>query len=741
MKGKQRFLTALFAAVLGLGLLAGCKDIFHSEEPEKYTVTFDADGGSPATQTRTMSSGASVGSSNMPTEPTKSGNTFGGWYTSRNGNGSPFTYSSTVSANIIVYAKWTVTQITITYSANGGTGTTPSSQTVNSGASVTLASGSGLTRSGYTFGGWNTNASGTGTSHYAGSSYSFSSNTTLYAKWTANAVTQITITYSANGGTGTTPSSQTINSGASVTLASGSDLTRSGYTFGGWDTNASGTGTSYLAGSSYNFSSNTTLYAKWTANAVTQITITYNANGGTGTTPSSQTIDSGASVTLASGSGLTRSGYTFDGWNTNASGAGTSYYAESSYSFSSNTTLYAKWTANAVTQITITYNANEGTGTTPSSQTIDSGASVTLASGSGLTRSDCIFGGWNTNTSGAGTSYSAGSSYSFSSNITLYAKWVTATLPSDLSLAQSLAWITSNAIEGGNYTVTLRNDETIDPQSLSYSGNNVNITLNGGTAERWVILSSSGSLFTVGSGVTLTLDNNVTLQGRSNNTASLVRVNSGGTLLLKSGSKITGNTSSSSVGGGVIVNGGTFTMSGGEISDNSAPTCGGGVYVYGTFTMSGGTISNNSATYNSTYSYYGGGGIYISDGTFTMSGGTISGNTTFYHGGGVYVFKGTFMMSGGDVSSNTVSSSPNGGGGGFSAGYGGGVYVSMSGVFIKQSSGIIYGSNASTSLKNTVKSDNSGHAVYVYSDSGSKKRNSTAGVGTTLNSGSAGGWE
>jgi hypothetical protein len=70
------------------------------------------------------------------------------------------------------------------------------------------------------------------------------------------------------------------------------------------------------------------------------------------------------------------------------------------------------------------------------------------------------------------------------------------------------------------------------------------------------------------------------------------------------------------------------------------------------------------------------------------------------------------------------------------------VYVSGSGTFTKQSGGVIYGSNESNSaLKNTATSgDNYGHAVYV-SSSPTKKRNTTAGTGVTLNSSTAGGWE
>jgi NAD(P)H-dependent FMN reductase len=68
------------------------------------------------------------------------------------------------------------------------------------------------------------------------------------------------------------------------------------------------------------------------------------------------------------------------------------------------------------------------------------------------------------------------------------------------------------------------------------------------------------------------------------------------------------------------------------------------------------------------------------------------------------------------------------------------VYVN-GGTFTKQSGGTIYGSNADSTLKNTaiiVGIEPYGHAVYV---SSSKKRNTTAGAGVTLNSGTSGGWE
>jgi hypothetical protein len=265
-----------------------------------------------------------------------------------------------------------------------------------------------------------------------------------------------------------------------------------------------------------------------------------------------------------------------------------------------------------------------------------------------------------------------------------------------VSLQAALDWLNSNAEDGGAYAITLKSNESIAPRTLSYGSKIVSVTLKGDTSERKVSLKANGSLFTVGSGITLTLDSNVTLQGRSGNTASLVRVNGGGTLVMNTGSKISGN--SASFYAGVYVYYGEFIMNGGEISGNSA-SYGGGVYVNsGTFTMNNGKISGNSA------SSFDGGGVYVSsNGTFTMSGGEISGNSAFF--------------------------------------YGGGVYVSIGGSFTKQSGGTIHGANASSVLRNNA---NSGQAVYVNINLGSKQRNTTAGTGVTLDStksGAAGGWE
>ena len=79
------------------------------------------------------------------------------------------------------------------------------------------------------------------------------------------------------------------------------------------------------------------------------ITIRYNINGGTGTTPALQTVIAGNSVMLRAGTGFSRTGYNFVGWNTNPaavggnSGAATNYNANSSFTPNGNIILYANW--------------------------------------------------------------------------------------------------------------------------------------------------------------------------------------------------------------------------------------------------------------------------------------------------------------------------------------------------------------------------------------------------------------
>lgn len=95
-------------------------------------------------------------------------------------------------------------------------------------------------------------------------------------------------------------------------------------------------------------------------------TATYNGNGNTdGSVPTdSNTYEAGATVTVLGNTGsLVKTGYTFAGWNTTASGFGTNRAVGSTFEIGSlNVTLYAKWTANPIVNPSFSKNFSGSTG-------------------------------------------------------------------------------------------------------------------------------------------------------------------------------------------------------------------------------------------------------------------------------------------------------------------------------------------------------------------------------------------
>jgi len=306
------------------------------------------------------------------------------------------------------------TDYTVTYHGNGNTGGSAPNDANGyaEGATVTAAANTGsLVKTGYAFAGWNTAADGSGTNRAGGSTFAMGgTNVTLYAKW----VTGYTITYNANTPTsGSAPTDATYYAASSTATVSGNtgNLVKTSYAIGGWNTLANGTGTTYTAGQSYTFgSANITLYAKW----VTAYTVTYNSNSATsGSVPTDSTnYANGDTATVLSNSGnLVRTGYAFDGWNTNSAGTGTARAVSSTFTMgASSVTLYARWSL----VYTVTYNANTPTsGTAPTDSTsYPTGSTVTTLSNSGnLVKTNFAFSGWNTNSSGTGTTYATGATF------------------------------------------------------------------------------------------------------------------------------------------------------------------------------------------------------------------------------------------------------------------------------------------------------------------------------------------
>ena len=280
------------------------------------------------------------------------------------------------------------TTYTVTFDNNTGSG----SMTAQTGSSATALTSNTFTKTGYTFAGWNTLANNTGTAYADGASYPFTASTTLYAQWTINSYT---VTFDNNTGSGT----MTAQTGSSAAALTANTFTKTGYTFAGWNTAANGSGTAYADGASYPFTASTTLYAQWTANSYM---VTFDGNGGGTPSPTSKSVTYASTYgTLAT---VTRTGYTFNGWFTAASG-GTQVTSGTTVAITGAQTLYAQWTAASATitlaDMLVAVNTTYGTpSASPTSfhvsgsdltgnltVTPPSGYEVSLSSGSGYTTS------------------------------------------------------------------------------------------------------------------------------------------------------------------------------------------------------------------------------------------------------------------------------------------------------------------------------------------------------------------
>ena len=238
------------------------------------------------------------------------------------------------------------------------------------------------------------------------------------------AVTQFTVSFDANGGTGEM-SPVTVNTEDEYTAPECTFTAPEGQEFDCW-TNADGTET-YPAGTSLGLlAGDTTLYAKWKdvePAPVTHFTVSFDANGGTGEM-SPADVDADAEYTVPGSAFTAPAGKVFDSWNTAADGTGTKYMPQDAPAIHENMTLFAQWVAAPATKCTVTFDANGGTGAMDV-LTADLGTTVTLPA-STFTRDGYVFAGWNTAADGTGTAIVNGGQLTLGSDATLYAQWKTA---------------------------------------------------------------------------------------------------------------------------------------------------------------------------------------------------------------------------------------------------------------------------------------------------------------------------
>jgi uncharacterized repeat protein (TIGR02543 family) len=217
---------------------------------------------------------------------------------------------------------------------------------------------------------------------------------------------------------------QSVTSGANTQLSAVSSMSfsKSNNSFAGWNTAANGSGTTYLDAASINITSTLYLYAQWSP----IYTYTVNLNPGTGGTGTQMTAMTGtAAIVKLNANTYSRTGYTFNGWNTAEDGTGSSYINQGTVRLTvdnQTVTLYAQW---LIVTYTITYLPGPNGTSTSSAQTLNFGGSVTLKDESaGFTRIGFSIVGWTTSSvSGAAKTNDLSSTYSTQSSITLYPVW------------------------------------------------------------------------------------------------------------------------------------------------------------------------------------------------------------------------------------------------------------------------------------------------------------------------------
>ena len=148
----------------------------HWKKAASCKVTFNATGGTVSPTTRSVASGATVGS--LPT-PTQAGYDFKGWWTAKSG-GTQVTASTKVTANVTYYAHWQAKAFTVSFIATNGKISGARSKTVKfNGTYGTLPT---ATQEGYNFLGWFT-ARSSGTQVTATTKVTATADHTLYSHW------------------------------------------------------------------------------------------------------------------------------------------------------------------------------------------------------------------------------------------------------------------------------------------------------------------------------------------------------------------------------------------------------------------------------------------------------------------------------------------------------------------------------------------------------------------------------
>jgi len=435
--------------------------------------------------------------------PTKVGYKFDGWYLESNCSGSVVTSlaANTYTADIKLYAKWTVNTYNITYYDMGGATfsgeyvnlngkTVPTTYTYTEATELfnpiskyhtaqtpTHLPNPHAINTFYDFAGWYTDSDCSDDKKVTSlAANTYTADIKLYAKWTPK---DYTIVYHDKGSNNSlsvalTGLPTTHTYGIETTLPN--PVEREGWVFLGWYTDydcktskitSLEALSDYVDYVGYPYECNKIhLYAKWAY--LHKITL---KNGDTimGTVVYQPEDEPMVKLTSAQIPTSTKTGYTFDGYYSAPYGGGTKYYNSDGTSASdflyyshapgqnTNHTLYARFKP---IEYTITYNLNGGEhgANYPTKHTYDTATTLVSPTKPGYT-----FMGWYTDADFSGTALTSLSATGYTKNITLNAKW-----------AKASAWKPLNT--GGKLYYPVLGGSNPQPTKFAYSTDGENFT-------------------------------------------------------------------------------------------------------------------------------------------------------------------------------------------------------------------------------------------------------------------------
>ena len=438
---RRALALALAVLLLAGGLLLPAQALAAAK---RYTVKFNANGGTGAMPAQTIAVNKSVKLKAVAFK--RAGYAFASWNTRKDGKGKAYKNQAAVKnlakagKAATLYAQWRAYKpYTVTFAANGGAGTM-ARQSVAYGRAIALAANA-FAREDHAFAGWNTKADGTGKAYankakvtnLAGEGKAI----TLYAQWRP---TTYLVRFDANGGEGGM-GPQKVTAGRIFKL-SPCALARAGHRFAGWNTAADGSGNAYddkdvVIDDLAEAGGAATLYARWEAvpepPEPAAYEVRFDANGGTGTM-AAYVATEGTAFRLKPCS-FAREGYAFEGWNTAADGSGDAFRDREAIlpgdlaPEGGAVTLHAQWAEVPrpvePASCTIRFDANGGEGTMEP-QVVHAGEVLRLTANA-FTHDLCSWDGWSTKPDGSGEVFDDRSivttDWIAQGEVTLYAQW------------------------------------------------------------------------------------------------------------------------------------------------------------------------------------------------------------------------------------------------------------------------------------------------------------------------------